>query len=394
MPLIRFFRRNRSSLLARTALFLALAVFAGGCGKAGAAADSGAKGKGSGKKGRGATAARIQPVEVVKAEKRDLIESINLVGSLAVNETAQIRAEIAGQVREVLFDEGQIVKAGQLLLRIDDSELRAQLAQSEAKFSLASQNLKRIQNLTTQQFISEAEADKTRSDFDAATAEVLLLRVRLDKMQIKAPFDGIAGARTVSPGDFVNVSMTATPITTIDDLSRMKIEFQVPERLASRVKPGTRFNVSSRTPAGMASTTGVVYFASSIIDRTTRTTQVKGYLDTIPEGFRPGMYASVELELDTRAGVFTVPEGAILITAATGPQIVVARENNNAYTADFIPVETGLRTRGVVEVKPLRGGIDEDTLVVASGVGALILYQGGRLEPRPLRKEFTLGGPK
>ncbi|MDF9827081.1 membrane fusion protein (multidrug efflux system) [Ereboglobus sp. PH5-10] len=349
----------------------------------------------SGAKGGGQT--RVQPVEVAKIQRRDLVETLNLVGSLAANETAQIRAEIAGQIREVLFDEGQFVKQGQLLVRVDDAELRAQLAQSEAKRALASQNLKRIQSLVAQQLISEADADQARSDFDAATAEAEYLRVRVSKMEIKAPFDGIAGARTVSPGDYVTASVTATAITTIDDLSRLKIEFQVPERYSLRVKPGTKFRVRARTTEGEAQADGEVYFASAIIDRTTRSTQVKGYLDQIIEGLRPGMFVNIELELSTHKNVLVVPEGAILVTASTGPQIVVVRERGGEYFADFVPVEIGLRTRGLVEINIIKEGnnkapVDESSRVVASGVGALILYQDGRLDPRPLRKEFTLGG--
>jgi membrane fusion protein (multidrug efflux system) len=339
-----------------------------------------------------APGARAQPVEVVAIEKRDLVETLQLVGSLAPNETAQIRAEIAGQVREVLFDEGQPVKKGQILLRIDDSELRAQLAQAEARFELATQNLRRTEDLITQQFISQADADQTRSDYNAAKAELQLLRVRLDKMEIKAPFDGIAGARTVSPGDYVTATVTATPITTIDDLSRLKIEFQVPERYSLRVRHGTHFHVRARTPDGEDSANGEVYFASVIIDRATRSVQVKGYVDDAPAWFRPGMFVNVELELATRKGVLAVPEGAVLVTAGAGSQIVVVRERDGDKLADFVPVGLGMRTRGLVEITPLKEGVTAGMPVVASGVGALILYQDGRLDPRPLRKEFSIGG--
>ena len=145
-----------------------------------------------------AAAVQRQPVEVVQVTRRDLKESLSLVGSLAPNETAQIRAEISGLVRAVIFEEGQKVVKDQLLLRIDDAELRAQLAQAEARFRLAELNLKRSENLTEARSMSQAEADRMQSDYASAQAELQLLRVRLAKMEIKAPFDGIAGARTVS----------------------------------------------------------------------------------------------------------------------------------------------------------------------------------------------------
>lgn len=344
------------------------------------------------KKGGNTTAAVAvsrQPVEVAPVVKRDLAEMLSLVGSLAPNETAQIRAEISGQVRAVLFEEGQHVQKGQVLLRIDDAELRAQLAQAEARFRLAELNLKRSEDLTQARSMSQAEADRVKSDYFAAEAEVQLLRVRLAKMEIRAPFDGVVGARTVSPGDYVTA---ATVITTLDDLSRLKIEFQVPERYVAQIGPGSVFKVRARTPAGEMQTQGEVYFVSSVIDRSTRSSQVKGYLRGEAAQLKPGMFANIDLVLQVRSGVLTVPEGAILATPA-GPQVVAVREQGPDKVAQFVPVQLGLRETGLVEVSPLKAGeLVEQTQVVASGVGALVLYPGAKLEPRPLRPEFRLGG--
>lgn len=333
-------------------------------------------------------AGQRQPVEVADVTKRDLSETLSLVGSLAPNETAQIRAEISGQVLAVLFDEGQQVKKGQVLLRIDDSELRAQLAQAEARFHLAELNLKRSENLTQAQSMSQAEADRMRSDHASAEAELQLLRVRLAKMEIKAPFDGVVGARTISPGDYVTA---ATVITTIDDLSRLKIDFQIPERYAGRVGSGSTFTVRAQTPSGESRGTGEVYFISSVIDRGTRSSQVKGYLRGDASGLKPGMFANIDIVLQVRAGVLTVPEGAILTTPA-GPQVIAVRENKGDKVAEFVPVQLGLRETGLVEVSPVKAGaLVEKSTIVASGVGALVLFPGAKLEPRPLRAEFRIG---
>lgn len=336
-----------------------------------------------------APGASKQPVEVVDVSRRDLVESLSLVGSLAPNETAQIRAEISGQVRAVLFDEGQSVKKDQVLLRIDDAELRAQLAQAESRFQLAGLNLKRSENLTEARSLSQAEADRTRSDFSSAEAELQLLRVRLAKMEIKAPFDGVVGARTISPGDYVTA---ATAITTLDDLSRLKIDFQVPERFVAKVGPGSTFTVRAQTPTGEIRAEGEVYFASSVIDRSTRSSQVKGYLRSAAPQLRPGMFANIELVLEVRKNVLTVPEGSILTTPG-GAQVIMVRDKDGDKIAEFVPVRLGLRERGLVEVTPVReGGLDEKQPVIASGVGALILYPGAKLLPRPLREEFRIGG--
>lgn len=328
-----------------------------------------------------------QPVEVVNVARRDLVESLSLVGSLAPNETAQIRAEIAGLVRSVQFNEGELVAKGQILLKVDDSELRAQLAQAEARYRLTELNLKRSEDLTSARSMSQAEADRVRSEHASAQAESDLLRVRLAKMEIKAPFDGIVGARTISPGDYVTA---ATVITTLDDLSRLKVDFQVPERFAERVKPGSVFTLRAKTPAGELQAAGEVYFTSSVIDRATRSSQVKGYLAGQPSGLKPGMFANIDIVLQVRTGALTVPEGSIL-TTSTGSQVIAVREKNGEKVAEFVPVQLGLREKGLVEVTPLKGDLTEEQSIVASGVGALILYPGAKLEPRPLRTEFRIG---
>lgn len=361
-----------------TPFFLSIgAVFLAGCGQ-----------KSDNAPARSA-AAQLQPVEVTQVIQRDLTETLSLVGSLAPNEAAQVRAEISGQVRAVLFEEGQQVSKNQILLRIDDSELRAQFAQAEARFRLAELNLKRSDDLTQARSMSQAEADRVRSDYAAAEAELQLLRVRLDKMDIKAPFDGIVGARTVSPGDYVTA---ATAITTIDDLSRLKIDFQVPERFVERVKPGSAFTIRAQAPTGEVIAPGEVYFTSSVIERASRSSQVKGYLGREATGLRPGMFANIDLVLQVRRSVLTVPEGAILTTPA-GPQVIAVREQGADKVAEFVPVRLGLRETGLVEVSPLRENtLAEGNTIVASGIGSLILYPGAKLEPRPLREEFRLGG--
>lgn len=334
-----------------------------------------------------AAGAQRQPVEVVNVARRDLADTLTLVGSLAANEAADLRPELAGQVRTVLFEEGEHVTAGQVLVKIDDAELRAQLAQAEASFRLAELNLKRSDDLTQARSMSQAEADRVRSEFSSAEAELQLLRVRLDKMAIKAPFDGVVGARSVSPGDYVTPQ---TVITTLNDLSRMKVDFQVPERFAGKVRPGTPFTLRSPGLAAGQEAAGEVYFVSAVIERATRSTQVKGFVASPPAALKPGMFANVDLVLEVRRGVLTVPEGAVLTTAA-GASVIAVRRDGEDQVAEFVPVRLGLRARGLVEVQPLQGEFTEQQAVVASGVGGLNIFPGTRLEPRPLKAEFRVG---
>lgn len=357
---------------------LSLLLAASGCRKPDAAPAA---------KGPGGAQGRVQPVEVTTVVRRDLVESLTVVGSVAPNESADMRAEIAGLVRGIYFEEGQAVRRGDVLVKIDDAELRAQLAQAEARFQLATLNLERSENLRKTQSTTQADYDRARTEFASAKADLSVLRLRLEKTEVKAPFDGVVGARSLSPGDYVT---NQTPITAIDDLSRLKIEFQMPERYLFKVQPGTRIAVSSRSLGTDQVVQGEVYFVSSVIDRATRSSTVKGLLSNPPPSLKPGMFANIEVVLEVRSGVLTVPEGAILTTAA-GSSVIVARGTGPERTAEFVRVNLGLRSRGLVEVAPTGAALDEKSEVVASGVGALILFPGAKLQPRPLKAEFRVG---
>lgn len=347
---------------------------------------SGPEGGGGGRSGRGGRGggSQKQSVEVIALARRDLSESLRVVGSLAPNETATIRPEMNGLIRSIHFEEGRMVKKGDLLVKIDDAELKAQLAQTMTRHELAKLNLARAENLRQTQSNTQADVDRVRSEFAAAEADIDLLKVRLARTEIRAPFDGVVEARTLSPGDYLN---TQSIITTINDLSRLKVEFQVPERYISKVRPGTIFTVQSTTGAAEAGADGEVYFVNSVIDRNTRSSEVKGHLTKATAAVKAGMFAVIEIVLEVRKGALTVPEGAIFVDQR-GPQLVTVVDDPTGKVAAFVPVRLGLRTKGVVEVSAIKGELAENQSVVAAGVGALALFPGARLDPRPLRAEF------
>lgn len=329
---------------------------------------------------------QAQAVEVAPVQRRDLRETLTVVGSMEANESAEIRPEIVGLVQGIYFEEGQAVKQGQLLMKIDDAELRAQYTQVEARFKLAELNVARSENLSETRTIPQSEFDRARSEFAAARAELEVLKLRIEKTSVKAPFDGVTGARRISVGDYVTSNSV---LTTLNDLSRLKMSFQVPERYLSKVRPGTEFKISSRSLELPDDITGEVYFVNPVIDRTTRSSEIKGYLLNTTPALKPGMFANVEVTLEVKQGVLTVPEGAIL-TVPAGTQIITVKEENGEKTAEFVPVRVGLRAQGWVEIEARDGAtLEEGRQVVAAGVGALVLYPGIKLNPRPLRSQFA-----
>ena len=365
---MRFQRRSWAPALIVTAFALSAAA----CARKGAA------------DGRTADGPPRQAVEVVPVARRDLVETLNVVGSLAPNESAQLRAEIAGQIRAIRFHEGERVAEGQVLVKIDDAELQAQLAQADARFKLAELNLQRAENLRRSQTNTEADYDRALSEYAGGKAELALLRVRLEKTEIKAPFAGVVGARMISPGDYVDNTKV---IATIADLSRLKVDFRVPERYLGKLHAGTAFTVKSKALVTEEPAPGEIYFVDAVIDRDTRSSELKGYLNNPPPALQAGMFANIEVVLEVHRGVLTVPEGAVLVSPE-GARLILVQESKGEKVAAFLPVRLGLRARGLVEVQPVQGGLAEGQSVVASGVGGLVIYPGARLEPRPLRAEF------
>jgi membrane fusion protein (multidrug efflux system) len=134
---------------------------------------------------------------------------------------------------------------------------------------------------------------------------------------------------------------------------------------------------------------GEVYFVSASIDRGTRSSQAKGFLAGAPAELRPGMFANVNLVLSVKKNALAVPEGAIL-TTPRGTQVIVARDDQGEKIAEFVGVKVGLRSKGLAEIEPVGAELADGQAVVASGVGALILFPGAKLDPRPQKEQFRL----
>jgi len=319
---------------------------------------------------------RVQAVEVMPITVMALRETVGLVGSIAANESAELRPEMPGVINSIHFDEGAIVKKGALLAKLDTRELEAQIAEARAGFLLADQNLKRNQDLLEDQAVSKLEVDAAVADQTKLKAAIDLLEVRLAKSSITAPFDGIAGERTLSIGDYVT---SQSVITTVDDLSRLKVEMAVPERYLPNLKQGTKFTLRAATSEPGAEIAGQVYFVSPRIDETTRSTLVKGYVSDPPEFLKPGMFANITLVLRIVEDALVVPETSILSTAR-GTVLIMPKEKDGATVAEIVPVKTGLRVPGYVQVSQVGPPIKAGEKIVSSGVGGLILFPGVKLK--------------
>ncbi len=321
-----------------------------------------------------------QKVEVATLESVELVDRLKVAGTLQANESVSMQPEIAGIVRGISFEEGALVQKGELLVQLDDAELRAQTREAEARAELAKLNRIRAEALGADRTLAQSELDRVRSEEAAASASLELLRVRLARTRIEAPFAGVLGARRVSVGDYVT---PGTVLTTLDDVSVLKVDFQIPERSMDRVQNGARVRVSARLGRGVepALAEGEVFFVSRSIDPGSRAGRVRALLSEASDGFRPGMFVTVDLELERKPGVLTAPESALL-GGSRGVQVIVVREEAGKTVVRPVRVSTGLRVGPQVEISAL----PPDSLVagdriVVSGVGALALFPGAAVEP-------------
>lgn len=321
-----------------------------------------------------------QKVEVITLAPVELTDRLKVTGTLEANESIALQPEIAGIVRGIAFEEGAVVKKGQLLVQLDDAELNAQTREAEARAELARLNRSRAEALSADRTLAQSELDRARSEEMAATASLDLLRVRLARTRIESPFAGVLGSRRVAVGDYVTPSNV---LTTLDDLSALKVDFQIPERSMDRVRNGSRVQVSARVgnAAEAIKAEGEVFFASRSIDPGSRAGRVRALLRDAPEGLRPGMFVTVELDLERRAGVLAAPESALL-GGARGVQVIRVREEGGKHVVGPVRVSTGLRVGPLVEISAVAPDVlAAGDRIVVSGVGALALFPGAPVVP-------------
>ncbi|HWN93794.1 MAG TPA: efflux RND transporter periplasmic adaptor subunit, partial [Methylomirabilota bacterium] len=177
------------------------------------------------------------PTQVIAAEakRQPIAETLAVVGSLAANEFIEVKSETEGTLAEILFQEGQPVKKGDLLFRLDESKFLASLAEAEANLKLTATTFERNKQLYTEKLVSQQEYDQAASLFQVNQATVTLRKRQLQDTRIYAPFAGIAGARSISAGQVITKDTT---LTWIVDLEIVKAEFNVPERFIGEVKLG------------------------------------------------------------------------------------------------------------------------------------------------------------
>lgn len=290
---------------------------------------------------RGGPGAGGISVETALAEASTATEDISAIGSLRSDESVDIASEIAGRISEMPFKEGQPVKEGAVLVRLDDALVRAELADAEARFKLADSNSGRARALSRTGNVTEKAQDEAVANLETARAAVELARVRLDKHVIGAPFAGTAGIRKVSPGAFVGAG---TVIVNLEKIDPLKVDFKVPEVFLSSVTVGQSIEVLVDALPGRTFK-GEIYAIDPMVDVNGRALTVRARLPNGDRTLRPGLFARILIKGKTEREIVTVPESAIV---PRGGETFVYRVDNGR--AIETAVKLGERRDGRVEI--------------------------------------------
>lgn len=297
-------------------------------------------------------------VTVVQVTPQRLAEKIVATGSLRAEEGVELQAEITGKIVAMGFKEGAQVQRGDLLVKLNDADLKAELTRAVFRRDLAEIKERRLAKLLESQSVRQEDYDIAVSDLNVQRAEVALVEATVNKTEIRAPFDGVVGLRFVSEGAFVNA---ASRIATLQSLGRVKVDFSVPEKYGPRIKNGTTI---SFTVAGLdRKFRGEVYASDPRIDPATRTLLLRAICPNNDGQLLPGTFASVELTLSEINDAILVPSVAV-VPGVSEKYVFVIKEGKAVRKT----VQVGTRTETSVQVID---GLQLGDVVIISGIQQL-----------------------
>ncbi len=299
--------------------------------------------------------AMAMPVLTAPAKREKVSAKIDAVGDLMAGESVVLRPEIVGRVSSIRFEEGQKVKAGDVLIELNAEEQRSAYAQSQASLKLEEESFKRIRDVRARNLVSQQQYDESLARLENATALLERDRVRLAKTQLSAPFDGILGLRQVSLGDYVSPGQALVNLESVDPI---KLDFKLAEKYASKLVKGLKLEVRVDAWPGRVFR-GEIQAVDPRLDEATRTVKVRARLSNPDLALKPGMFANIVLDLGHLRDALFVPEQAV---QAKGSTAMVFRVIDGK--AVVTPVKTGERRTGFVEITD---GIKEGDPIVIDG---------------------------
>lgn len=307
---------------------------------------------------------RVVAVKVATVKQDEFKDVIEALGNVRANEQVLITSQYADVVEEVTFTDGQIVKKGDTLVKFNDQEEYARVKELEANLAESVAQLNRYQGLLSKKATSKSQVDEQEAKTKAITAQLLSAKSKLSALTIHAPFDGVLGFREISVGSYVK---SGDVITSLDDLSIVKVDFSVPERFFTTIKVGQTVNAAN-TAYGDESFVGRISSVDPRIDNITRMVKVRAEVPNNEFKLRPGMLLTIEVERKID-NVMQIPESSIIPIEDKHYVFVIA--DNVAQRKE---IQVGRRKPGIAEVL---GGLHVDDFVVTEG--ALKLREGSQV---------------
>jgi membrane fusion protein (multidrug efflux system) len=282
------------------------------------------------------------------------------IGTLRSWESVVIKPEVTGRVAKIGFEEGTLVKQGQVLIELDAAEAEAELLRTKAALQWAKDTHERAERLRKQGAGSVAALDKALAELAAAEASFKLAEARLAKMRLTAPFDGVIGLRKVSIGALLTPGQE---IVNLEQINPLKVDFKVPEMLLASVKVGQviRLRLDAMGSRGVD---GTVYAIDPLLETGGRAIVLRARIANADSALRPGLFARVVLTIEEKADALFVPEQSVL-PGSDGSMSVYKAEGGKAVVTK---VELGERIKGEVEVV---AGLKPGDVVVTAGLPKL-----------------------
>ncbi|MEJ0098920.1 MAG: efflux RND transporter periplasmic adaptor subunit [Pseudomonadota bacterium] len=294
------------------------------------------------------------PVIIASVQQRAINAGIQAIGTANSNEAVSVTAKSTNMITAIRFSDGQVVEAGQVLVELDRNQVAADLAAASAAFEESRSQFNRSRDLVASAALSKSQNDQLEATMKSNEAKLQSARARLDDTYIRAPFAGRVGLRRVSLGTLIN---PGTVITTLDDISAIKVDFAVPESYVSELRNGQV--VTARTNAWPGRDfTGKVVSVDSRVDPSTRAVTVRAAVPNGDSALRPGMFLTVLVAQDRRAGL-VIPEEALVPEQARQFVYVI-----RGASVDKREVTLGRREPGFVEIAD---GLDAGDKVVIEG---------------------------
>jgi len=351
--MLGFFRRYSFAAVVAGALGLMALVVVGKAVFTGLTEGAANAAPGAGAGGPGTT------VVAATAGMHVFTDGLQAIGTAQARESIVLTPKVADTIRSIRFDSGDRVSRGAVLVEMSSVEQAADLAEVRAQNQAAQEDLRRTQELFDRGFASQARLDTVRAAAEAAQARLNAGGSRIADRTIRAPFAGVVGLRTASPGQFVR---PGDQIGTLDDISEIKLDFDVSETQIARLRNG--IEIVARTAAYPDRTfQGRIANVDSRVDPATRTVRVRAMLPNRDEVLRPGMLMTVEVRSNSREAL-AIPEIAIL-DRADGAYVYRIAGDEGALQAELVRIQTGARASGVAEVLE---GLNPGDRVVTEGV--------------------------